>query len=87
MQSFSSQDAQIEQIKLPPHSVEAEQSVLGGLLLEATALDKVADLINEDDFYRHEHRLIYRHIVQMSELAKPVDLVTVAETLEISGAG
>jgi replicative DNA helicase len=85
MQSFSSQDAQIEQIKLPPHSVEAEQSVLGGLLLEATALDKVADLINEDDFYRHEHRLIYRHIVQMSELAKPVDVITVAETLEISG--
>ena len=85
MQSFSNQDAQIEQIKLPPHSVEAEQSVLGGLLLEATALDKVADLINEDDFYRQEHRLIYRHIVQMSELAKPVDVITVAETLEIAG--
>ncbi len=85
MQSFSNQDAQIEQIKLPPHSVEAEQSVLGGLLLEATALDKVADLINEEDFYRQEHRLIYRHIVQMSELAKPVDVITVAETLEIAG--
>ncbi len=85
MQSFSNEDAQIEQIKLPPHSVEAEQSVLGGLLLEATALDKVADLINEEDFYRQEHRLIYRHVVQMSELAKPVDVITVAETLEIAG--
>jgi replicative DNA helicase len=85
MQNFSSSDAQIDQIKLPPHSVEAEQSVLGGLLLEASALDKIADLISDDDFYRHEHRLIYRQIVRLSELAKPVDVITVAEALEISG--
>ncbi|MDO8811031.1 MAG: DnaB-like helicase C-terminal domain-containing protein, partial [Gallionella sp.] len=85
MQNFSTSDAQLEQIKLPPHSVEAEQSVLGGLLLEASALDKVADLMTDDDFYRHEHRLIYRQIVRLSELAKPVDVITVAEALEIAG--
>ncbi|MHB0925629.1 MAG: replicative DNA helicase [Gallionellaceae bacterium] len=85
MQNFSRPDAQLEQIKLPPHSVEAEQSVLGGLLLEASALDKIADLITDDDFYRHEHRLIYRQIVRLSEMSKPVDVITVAEALEISG--
>ncbi|TAN72786.1 MAG: replicative DNA helicase [Gallionella sp.] len=85
MQNFSSSDAQLDQIKLPPHSVEAEQSVLGGLLIEASALDKIADLMTDDDFYRQEHRLIYRQIVRLSELAKPVDVVTVAEALEIAG--
>ncbi len=85
MQNFSNSDAQIDQIKLPPHSVEAEQSVLGGLLLESSALDKITDLVTPDDFYRQEHRLIYRQIVRMSEQAKPVDVITVAEALEISG--
>ena len=84
MQTFSNSDAQIDQIKLPPHSVEAEQSVLGGLMLEASALDRITDLITDDDFYRREHRLIYRHIVRMSEQAKPVDVITVAESLENS---
>jgi len=85
MQIYSNADTQIEQIKLPPHSVEAEQSVLGGLLLEASALDRVADLMTEADFYRHEHRLIFRQIVRLSEMAKPVDVITVAEALEIAG--
>ncbi len=77
-------DSQIDQIKLPPHSVEAEQSVLGGLMLESAALDRISDLVTEDDFYRREHRLIYRQIVRMSEQAKPVDVITVAEALENS---
>jgi replicative DNA helicase len=85
MQIFSNADAQLDQIKLPPHSVEAEQSVLGGLLLEASALDKITDLMTADDFYRQEHRLIFRQIVRLSELAKPVDVITVAEALEIAG--
>jgi len=85
MQIFSNPDAQLDQIKLPPHSVEAEQSVLGGLLLEASALDKITDLVLPDDFYRQEHRLIYRQIVRLSEMAKPVDVITVAEALEIAG--
>jgi len=85
MQNFSNSDAQLDQIKLPPHSVEAEQSVLGGLMLDSTALDRVADLVTSDDFYRQEHRLIFRQIVRLSELAKPVDVITVAEALEIAG--
>ncbi|MGB9094435.1 MAG: replicative DNA helicase [Gallionella sp.] len=84
-QNFSGADAQLDQIKLPPHSVEAEQSVLGGLLLEASALDKITDLVNDDDFYRQEHRLIFRQIMRLSEQAKPVDVITVAEALEIAG--
>ncbi|MEQ1674016.1 MAG: replicative DNA helicase [Candidatus Nitrotoga sp.] len=75
-------DPQIDAIKLPPHSVEAEQSVLGGILLDTTALDKISDLIGEQDFYRFEHRLIFRHIARLSDHAKAVDVITVAESLE-----
>ncbi len=84
MQNFSipSADPQLDAIKLPPHSVEAEQSVLGGILLDTTAWDKIADLISERDFYRFEHRLIFRHIGRLTEHAKPVDVITVAESLE-----
>ena len=81
LSQFSS-DKQLDAIKLPPHSVEAEQSVLGGLLLENTAWEKIADLITEADFYRHDHRLIYRHITTLIERAKPADVITVAESLE-----
>jgi replicative DNA helicase len=76
------QDAQVELIKLPPHSVDAEQSVLGGLLLDNTAWDKIADLIGESDFYRADHRLIYRHISKLIEASRPADVITVAESLE-----
>ena len=75
-------DPQLEALKLPPHSVEAEQSVLGGIFLDSTAWDKISDLISEQDFYRFEHRLIYRHIARLTEHAKPVDVITVAESLE-----
>lgn len=85
MQNFPDSDAQIDAIKLPPYSIEAEQSVLGGLLLESSALDKIADLISDGDFYSKEHRLIYQQIVRLSELAKPIDVITVAEALEIAG--
>ena len=84
MQIFSapSADPQLDAIKLPPHSVEAEQSVLGGILLDTSAWDKITDLIGEQDFYRFEHRLIYRHIARLTDHAKPVDVITVAESLE-----
>src|SRR5665647_1060293 len=81
----------LESLKLPPHSVEAEQSVLGGLLLENEALDKIADILASSDFYRHDHRLIYEHISRLIEHNKPADIVTVAEALEnsaeLSGVG
>jgi replicative DNA helicase len=76
------EDSQLAALRLPPHSVEAEQSVLGGMLLDATAWDKVADLIGEKDFYRAEHRLIFQHIGRLTDRAKPVDVITVAESLE-----
>ncbi|HVS26071.1 MAG TPA: replicative DNA helicase [Burkholderiales bacterium] len=77
-------DEQVDVIKLPPHSIDAEQSVLGGLLLDNEALDKVADLIVEADFYRHDHRLIYRHISKLIQNNKPADALTVADSLENS---
>lgn len=84
-------DDSLETLKLPPHSVEAEQSVLGGLLLENDALDRIADILSGGDFYRHDHRLIYEHICKLIERNKPADIVTVAESLdssaELSGVG
>lgn len=77
-------DDSLESLKLPPHSVEAEQSVLGGLLLENEALDKIADILSASDFYRHDHRLIFDHIGKLIEHNKPADIVTVAESLENS---
>jgi replicative DNA helicase len=64
--------------------VEAEQSVLGGLLLDNSAWERIADHISELDFYRYDHRLIYRHINKLIEAAKPADVITVAESLERS---
>ena len=83
-QSLSSiaQDSQVELLKLPPHSVEAEQSVLGGLLLDNTAWDRIADLIAEGDFYRSDHRSVYRHISKLIGNSRPADVITVAESLE-----
>ncbi len=85
METFSNEEQDIAHIKLPPHSVEAEQSVLGGLLLDSASVDKIADLITQEDFYRLEHRLIFHQIVSLAEMAKPVDVITVAEALEIAG--
>jgi replicative DNA helicase len=75
-------DQELDQLRIPPHSVEAEQSVIGGLLLENEALDKVADILAPNDFYRHDHKTIFLHIVKLVEHNKPADIVTVAESLE-----
>jgi replicative DNA helicase len=77
-------DALVEAARVPPQSVEAEQSVLGGLLLDNTAWDRVADIVREPDFYRADHRLIFQHIGRLIEHGKPADALTVAESLEIS---
>lgn len=78
-------DADIAALKTPPHSIEAEQSVLGGLLLDNSAWDKVGDFLNEEDFYRFDHRLIYHHISRLISANKPADVITVFETLKQSG--
>jgi len=80
----SPQDNQMAQLKLPPHSIEAEQSLLGGLLLDNTAWDRIADLVSETDFYRDDHRRIFRHINLLIERGKPADVVTVFESIEKS---
>ncbi|MCH9639321.1 MAG: replicative DNA helicase [Betaproteobacteria bacterium] len=77
-------DQQVDSFKTPPHSIETEQSVLGGLMLDNHSWDKIADIITDDDFYRHDHKLIYHHICKLIEHNKPADVVTVAESLELS---
>lgn len=75
-------DPQMAALKLPPHSVEAEQSLIGGLLLDNQAWDRIGDMVSEADFYRDDHRRIFRHIARLVELAKPADVVTVFESIE-----
>ncbi len=72
-------------LRLPPHSVEAEQSLLGGLLIDNTVWERVGDVVNEADFYRDDHRRIFRQIARLIELGKPADVVTVYESLEKNG--
>jgi len=74
-------DTQIEALKVPPHSIEAEQSVLGGLLLDNGAADRIADFLSGDHFYSDAHRLLYNAIMQLIGDNKPADVVTVAEAL------
>ena len=78
-------DPQLDALKLPPHSLEAEQSVLGGLLLDNEAWEKIGDVLRDEDFYRADHRQIYRHIADLIDDNKPADALTVTESLERSG--
>ena len=79
---FPDNDAEIRSINLPPHSIEAEQSLLGGLMLENAAWDTIADIIGENDFYRHEHKLIFRAASALINEGRPADIITVQEFLE-----
>ncbi len=72
----------VEDLKVPPHSMEAEQSVLGGLMLDNEAWEIIADQVNENDFYRHDHALIFRAIESLSSQDKPYDVVTISDWLE-----
>ena len=78
----TSPDSQLLNLKVPPHSIEAEQSVLGGLLIDNSAFDKVADIVSDRDFYRDDHRRIFRHILRLVEKGKPADVVTVDEAIK-----
>jgi replicative DNA helicase len=82
---LSRSDDEVARLRIPPHSVEAEQSVLGGLLLDNSAWDRAADLLNESDFYRHEHRLIYGAVSALVNASKPADVITVFEQLQSLG--
>ncbi|SDZ99091.1 replicative DNA helicase [Alkalimonas amylolytica] len=75
-------DKQVAAVKMPPHSIEAEQSVLGGLMLDNEAWDRVAEKVVEQDFYLRAHRLIFNALTKLAEQNQPMDLITVSQALE-----
>jgi replicative DNA helicase len=75
-------DSQVAALKLPPHSIEAEQSLIGGLLIDNAAWDRIGDVVRETDFYRDDHRRIFRHIGKLIQNGRPADVVTVYESIE-----
>ncbi len=83
--SSAPRDEEIARLRVPPHSVEAEQSVLGGLLLDNLAWDRAADLLTDGDFYRFEHRLIFSAISTLVATSRPADVITVFEQLQSLG--
>ncbi len=84
---WASPDPEMASLRVPPHSTEAESSVLGGLLLDNGAWDRVGDLLHASDFYRFEHRLIWEAIYALVNQSKPADVVTVYEQLQNQGKG
>ena len=84
-------DKQVDTLKVPPHSIEAEQSVLGGLMLDNQAFDRVAELVVSQDFYTRTHKLIFEAMTALAEIGDPIDLITISESLEknnqLSGIG
>jgi replicative DNA helicase len=80
--SDKNHDSKVEKLKIPPHSMEAEQSVLGSMLIAPDTWDKVAEIIVEEDFYNRSHQTIFRAIIRLLAISKPVDLITVSEELE-----
>lgn len=77
-----SSDSATEALKLPPYSLEAEQAVLGGLMIDNNTWDQVSDVVTEEDFYRKDHRLIFRAITSLAEDNEPYDVVTLSEWLD-----
>lgn len=78
-------DRQVYQLRVPPHSIEAETSVLGGLLLDNAAWDRIGDLLTDEDFYRYEHKLVFLAIASMINANKQADVITVFSHLEGKG--
>jgi replicative DNA helicase len=78
-------DPQVAGLKVPPHSIEAEQSVLGGLMLDNERWDDVAERVVAEDFYTRPHRHIFTEMHRLQEMGKPIDLITLAESLEVQG--
>ena len=83
--SHDDTDTEVAKLRIPPHSIESESSVLGGLLLDNGAWDRVGDLLKDVDFYRHEHRLIFTAIAALVNASKPADVITVFEQLQTIG--
>ena len=75
-------DPETKSLRIPPHSIEAEQAVLGGVFLDPETWMRVAERLRAEDFYRRDHQLIFNAISALDEEGKPHDIVTVAEYLE-----
>lgn len=80
---FKTRDVALDSLKVPPHSIQAEQSVIGGLMLDNERWDTVMDKVGEVDFYRKDHRVIFRAIADLAEKQVPFDVVTISEALEV----
>ena len=78
-------DLETAALKIPPQSIEAEQAVLGGIMLDNNTWERVEDVVSDNDFYRHDHRLIFRAIAKLSERNQPFDVVTLSEQLDKEG--
>lgn len=79
------EDTEVSSIKMPPYSIEAERSVIGGLMLDPQAWDKVSELVVADDFYRPEHRSMFAVIARLADDSEPIDVVTISERLDKRG--
>lgn len=77
--------SETEALRVPPHSIEAEQAVLGGLMVDNDAWDQVADRVVDADLYRRDHRLVFRAMEALAEAGQPMDVVTLAEWLKAHG--
>ena len=82
LEELSSKDRQVAQLRIPPHSIEAESSVLGGLLLDNSAWDRIGDMLQDGDFYRYEHRQIFASLTALINTSRPADVITVFEHLQ-----
>ena len=82
---MAAEDSALEQLKTPPHSREAEQSLIGGLLLDAQAWDQVTEMVTKKDFYLPEHRLIFEAMFKIAEQNRPLDVLTISEQLDLMG--
>jgi replicative DNA helicase len=85
MQFAEMHDEEVENVKVAPHSIEAEQSVLGGLMLDNNTWDTASEVVIEDHFYRHDHRLIFRVMQKLVNNQQPIDVVTLSEELDRTG--
>jgi replicative DNA helicase len=85
LEPVAARDEEVARLRVPPHSTEAEQSVLGSLLSDNLAWDRAADLLTESDFYRYEHRHVYTAIGTLVAAGKPADVITVFEVLQSLG--
>ena len=81
------ENRKIENLRIPPHSIEAEQAVLGGLMLDNSSWSKISEILLEDHFYRPDHRVIFHIMSELIRTDKPLDVITVSEAIAQKDGG